>query len=79
MIARAGRMASNAHLAGPRTEPGDDAPSLSVHHVPPADLADRRDDLRLDQMPLRLWFRAMYHLTQSKQGISSLNWAAASE
>ena len=23
-------------------------------------------------LPLRLWFRAMYHLTQSKQGISSL-------
>ena len=23
-------------------------------------------------MPLRLWFRAMYHLTQSKQGISSI-------
>ncbi len=22
-------------------------------------------------LPLRLWFRAMYHLTQSKQGISS--------
>src|SRR3954468_15435226 len=23
-------------------------------------------------LPLRLWFRAMYHLTQSKQGISSV-------
>ena len=23
-------------------------------------------------VPLRLWFRAMYHLTQSKQGISSI-------
>jgi ribosomal protein L37AE/L43A len=23
-------------------------------------------------VPLRLWFRAMYHLTQSKQGISSV-------
>src|SRR4029079_434209 len=23
-------------------------------------------------VPLRLWFRAMYHVTQSKQGISSL-------
>src|SRR5271169_5331585 len=23
-------------------------------------------------LPLRLWFRAMYHLTQSKQGISSI-------
>ena len=23
-------------------------------------------------LPLRLWFRAMYHLTQSKQGMSSI-------
>src|SRR3954471_21161814 len=29
-------------------------------------------------LPLRLWFRAMYHLTQSKQGISSMNSAAVS-
>ena len=29
-------------------------------------------------LPLRLWFRAMYHLTQSKQGISSLELGAAS-
>ena len=24
------------------------------------------------KLPLRLWFRAIYHLTQSKQGISSI-------
>ena len=24
------------------------------------------------KLPLRTWFRAMYHLTQSKQGISSV-------
>jgi len=24
------------------------------------------------KLPLRIWFRAMYHLTQSKQGISSV-------
>ena len=28
-------------------------------------------------LPLRLWFRAMYHLTQGKQGISSIDSAAA--
>jgi hypothetical protein len=26
----------------------------------------------LTQLPLRLWFRAIYHLTQTKQGISSI-------
>ena len=29
-------------------------------------------------VPLRLWFRAMYHLTQSKQGISSIELARIS-
>ena len=37
-----------------------------------ADLTDRRDDLRLDQAAARTWFRAMYHMTQTKQGISSI-------
>ena len=29
------------------------------------------------KVPLRTWFRAMYHLTQSKQGIASSNSPAA--
>jgi len=43
-----------------------------MHRLPPADLSYREDDLRLDQLPLRTWFRAMYHMTQGKQGISSI-------
>ena len=45
---------------------------LPVHVLPTADLADRRHDFAATKMPLRSWFRAMYHLTQSKGGISSL-------
>jgi transposase len=29
-------------------------------------------------LPLRLWFRAIYHLTQTKQGSRASNWVAAS-
>jgi ribosomal protein L37AE/L43A len=29
-------------------------------------------------LPLHLWFCAIYHLTQSKQGSPALSWAAAS-
>ena len=45
---------------------------VTVHQVPAADFADRRDDFRIDALPLRVWFRAIYHLTQTKQGISSI-------
>jgi hypothetical protein len=31
------------------------------------------------KVALRAWFRAMYHLTQSKQGISSVELARASD
>src|SRR6202167_2430747 len=66
---------------------GDEPRAVPMQQVPPPKLADRRPDLRLDarkpspiadtifaspHLPLRLWFRAMYHLTQSKQGISSI-------
>ena len=47
-LRHAGRVALNARHAvagGPR---GDNPPSLSVRQVPPADVADRRDDLCID-------------------------------
>ena len=46
-----------------------------MQRLPSPGVADSRHHLRLDlptYLPLRLWFRAMYHLTQSKQGISSI-------
>ena len=51
---------------------GDNPQSLPMCQVPPADVADRRDDLCIDPSAVRLWFRAIYHLTQTKQGISSI-------
>ena len=70
--AGAGRTASSARAAaGSITASSRPARSTSAR-LPTADLADRRHDLRRDQVPLRTWFRAIYHLTQSKGGISSL-------
>jgi hypothetical protein len=44
-----------------------------VHQVPPADFAVAWTIFASTHLPpLRLWFRAIYHLTQTKQGISSI-------
>jgi len=40
--------------------------------LPPADLAHGRHDLDSTKVALTTWFRAMYLITQTKQGISSI-------
>ena len=47
-----------------------DPQPLPVHVLPTA--ADRGTIFASTKVPLRTWFRAMYHLTRSKGGISSL-------
>src|SRR5512133_3873232 len=47
-LRHAGRVASSARSAAASRLSGDDPQSLSVHQVPPADVADCRDDLCLD-------------------------------
>ena len=39
--------------------------------LPSSDIADRRDHLRLDKLPLTTWWLAMFLLTQQKNGISA--------
>src|SRR5512144_1563677 len=53
-------------------QPGQDPRALSVHRLPAADVADRRNDPRGDQACAAQLVRALYRLTQSKRGISSL-------
>src|SRR5215472_14896536 len=48
-----------------------DPGALPVYRLSTADIRDRRNDFRATKVPLCTWFRAMYHLTQSKGGISS--------
>ena len=67
----AGRGASSAPAAVEPTVVLRTRP-LAVHDLPPADVVDRRHDLSATKVPLRTWFAAIYHLTQSKDGISSL-------
>jgi hypothetical protein len=43
-----------------------------VYRLSTADILDRRTIFAATKVPLGTWFRAMYHLTQSKGGISSL-------
>ncbi|MFP4127022.1 MAG: hypothetical protein ACLFU0_10300 [Alphaproteobacteria bacterium] len=43
----------------------------SVERWSSADLADRRGDLRRNDTEPRLWFRALHHLIQTRQKISS--------
>ena len=43
-----------------------------MQRLQPADFADRGTIFASTHLPLRLWFRASYHLTQTKQGISSI-------
>ena len=43
-----------------------------MYRLSAADIRDRRNDFRGTKVPLCTWFRAMYHLTQSKGGISSI-------
>ena len=40
--------------------------------MPLVDIADRGTIFASTHLPLRLWFRAIYQLTQTKQGISSI-------
>ena len=47
-----------------------DPGALPVYRLSTADIRDRRNDFRATKVPLCTWFRAMYHLTQSKGGIS---------
>ncbi len=56
---------------------GEDARALSVQRLPGADLPHRRGPIAgtifaSTKLALRVWFRALYHLTQTKQGISSI-------
>jgi hypothetical protein len=41
-----------------------------------ADFLDRRNDFAATKVPLCTWFRAMYHLTQSKEAFPASSWAA---
>jgi hypothetical protein len=61
-------------MTGPSGQPR----SLSVHEVPAADFADRRDDLRIDASVAAGVVSCDLSLTQTKQGISSIEWAVAS-
>jgi hypothetical protein len=45
---------------------------LSVQLVPLADVPIAGTIFASTHLLLRLWFRAIYHLTQTKQGISSI-------
>ena len=47
-------------------------PALPVYRLPAAVIRDRRNIFAATKMPLCTWFHAMYHLTQSKGGISSI-------
>ena len=51
-----------------RENPG----ALPVCRLSTADIRDRRTIFAATKVPLCIWFRAMYHLTQSKGGISSI-------
>ena len=52
---------------------GDDPQSLSVRQVPPTDPSPIAGTIFAStKLPLRIWFRAIYHMTQTKQGISSI-------
>src|SRR4051794_32229014 len=51
---------------------GEVAWIVSVQRLPPPDLPIAGTIFASTHVSLRLWFRAMYHLTQSKQGISSI-------
>jgi hypothetical protein len=53
-------------------QPRQDPRALPVHRLSTTDIRDRRNDFRRDQGAAVYWFRAMYHLTQSKGGISSI-------
>ena len=46
--------------------------STSLHVLPTGDSLIAGTIFASTKVPLRTWFRAMYHLTQSKGGISSL-------
>jgi transposase-like protein len=55
----------------------ENARALSVQRLPGADLPDRLGPIAgtifaSTKLQLRVWFRALYHLTQTKQGISSI-------
>ena len=59
-------------LRGHASQPRQDPCALPVYHLSTADILDRRNDFAATKVPLGTWFRAMYHLTQSKGGISSI-------
>jgi hypothetical protein len=59
-------------VQGAGLQRGDDPRAVPMQRLPPPDLADRGHALRLDPRATAHLFRAMYHLTQSKQDISSI-------
>jgi ISXO2 transposase-like protein len=69
-----GAVAGRVHLPGLRwrpAQPGEEPRPVPMHR--------RRQTSPIagtifasTKLPLRTWFRAMYHMTQSKQGISSI-------
>ena len=55
-----------------QAQPGDDPSPVPMQQMPPADLGGRRDHLRVQQTAAADLVRAIYHMTQTKQGISSI-------
>ena len=53
---------------------GDDPQSLTVRQVR-RQTSPMRGRSLLDASAAAAWFRAIYHLTQTKQGISSIEWS----
>ena len=67
-----GRKASRARRAGLGVLRAGEAFTVAVQRLPHPDVADGGHDLRGHQLDLMVWFRAMFHMTQTKQGISVL-------
>ena len=49
--------------------------TVSVQRLPQADLRQGGEIFASSKLPLRLWFKAIYQITQSKTGVSSLELA----
>ena len=49
---------------------------VPMRRLPQTDIVEAGTIFASSKLPLRLWFKAMYHLTQSKNGVSSLELGA---
>ena len=67
-----GPMASSARTVESLAQPHRHPRQVPVFGLPHADFADCGAIFAATKAPLTTWFRAMYHLTQSKHGISSI-------